>query len=60
MGEENKLDTLELDISEKILRVNGENMKRVSRLELTFEDGEWTLLISRDDVYTTTPTKSKE
>lgn len=48
---------IHIDLSKKIFQLNGKNLNRVSKLELTFENGKWSLLISKDGNYESAVTK---
>jgi len=53
MGVEVKeFKTLEIDVSKGVYRLNGETIDGlVSRLDLEFDNGKWSLLITKDEFY---------
>ncbi len=53
--------SLHIDVKKGEFFLNGEDMKEVSHLELEFNNGEWSLLVTRDELYKQAATaKSKE
>ncbi len=49
---ESKLfESLHIDVKKGEFLLNGEDMKGVSHLELEFNNGEWSLLVTRDEFY---------
>jgi len=49
---ESKLfESLHIDVKKGEFLLNGEDMKEVSHLELEFNNGEWSLLVTRDEFY---------
>lgn len=51
MVERKKLENLTIDIEKGVFLLNGEDMSGVSNLEINFENGRWTLLVTRDEIY---------
>lgn len=52
--DKNELKSLHIDTVRGIYQLNGRDIsKSVSRLELVFEDGIWSLMVTEDYVYTT-------
>lgn len=58
MPKEKEFKSLFIDLENKIFLLNGEEMKGVSELKLTFE-GEWSLLVTRDELYVQAATEIK-
>lgn len=50
--ERKELISVEIDIKKKIFKLNGKDMKGVSGLEIEFNNGKWTLLVTKDEIYT--------
>lgn len=49
-----KFRSINIDVEKGIYQVNGEDMgSDTSRLKLEFEDGEWSLEVTRDHRFTT-------
>lgn len=49
---ESKLfESLHIDVKKGEFLLNGESMKAISHLELEFNNGEWSLLVTRDEFY---------
>lgn len=58
-----KLKSLKVNMKNGVAKVevNGENISpNGSYLNLTFENGEWSLMVSKDEVYSTSDPKSIE
>lgn len=52
MALESKLfESLYIDAKKGEFLLNGESMKAISHLELEFNNGEWSLLVTRDEWY---------
>lgn len=49
--ERKELKSLEIDIEKKIFKLNGEDMTGVSRIDLDFDNGKWTLFVTKDVMY---------
>lgn len=49
--ERKELKSLEINIQEGIYRLNGEDMKGISRLDVEFNNGMWALLVTKDEIY---------
>ena len=43
--------SIHIDTEKGIYLINGEDFSRVSFLELSFEKGRWSLIVSRDEFY---------
>lgn len=47
-----KFESIEIDLSKKIFKLNGELMPEgIHKLSLLFEDGEWSLALTGDKLY---------
>lgn len=46
-----KFNSLHIDINNGVYELNGEKMEGVTELSLNWEDGEWVLNISKDEIY---------
>ena len=44
-------ESLHIDVKKGEFFLNGESMKAVSHLELEFDNGKWSLLVTRDELY---------
>lgn len=55
--EKKKLKSLVIDVENNRYELNGMTMSGVSRLDLDFDNGEWTLLITKDEMYQTASIK---
>lgn len=54
-----KLKSLIIDVENKRYLLNGKEMAGISRLDLDFDNGKWTLLITKDEMYQTAPDATK-
>lgn len=52
--EREKLKSLVIDVEKNRFELNGEPMKCVSRMDLDFDNGKWTLLVTKDVLYDST------
>lgn len=52
--ETKKLKSLEINIEKGVFKLNGEDMKGVSRLDIDYDNGNWTLFVTKDIVYSQT------
>lgn len=52
--ERKKLESLEIDLEKNIYKLNGEDMEFVSRIDISYNNGEWTLFLTKDEVYSQT------
>lgn len=50
--ERKRLETLEININDQIYKLNGNDMLGVKRLVIEFFDGDWSLLVTKDEIYT--------
>lgn len=50
--ERKKLETLEININDQIYKLNGNNMLGVKKLVIEFFNGDWSLLVTKDEIYT--------
>ena len=50
--ERKELKSIEIDIEKKVFKLNGKDMIGISRLDLDFDNGKWTLLVTKDEIYT--------
>lgn len=57
MVERKKLESLTIDIEKDIFLLNGEDMNGVSRLDIEFDNGKWTLLVTKDEIYSQAASK---
>lgn len=51
MVERKRLNSLVIDLEKGIYLLNGEDMKGVSRLDIEFDNGNWTLLVTKEEIY---------
>lgn len=49
--EKKELKSVEIDIQKRIFKLNGEDMKGISRLDIEFFNGKWTLIVTKDEFY---------
>ena len=49
------LKSLLIDVENDRYELNGKPMEGISRLDIDFDNGKWTLLITRDEFYQTVP-----
>lgn len=49
--ERKKFKSLEIDVEKGIYKLNGENMEMISEINLDFDNGKWTLLVTREEIY---------
>lgn len=54
MVERKELKSLTIDIEKGTYLLNGEDMKGVSRLDIEFDNGRWTLLVTINEIYAQT------
>lgn len=54
MVEKKKFDSLEIDVEKGIFKLNGKDMKGVSRLDIDYDNGKWTLFVTQDVIYSQT------
>jgi len=50
--ERKRLETLEINIKDQIYKLNGNDMLGVKRLVIELFDGDWSLLVTKDEIYT--------
>lgn len=55
---EEQLKTLHLDIEKGIYELNGRDISKSSYLNLIFDNGDWSLMITEDSVYSTSDHRS--
>ena len=61
MAKIEKLKTLIIDVEQDIYKVNGRDISESGkRCSLEFEDGEWSLMVTEDTLYTTNDLMFKE
>lgn len=48
-----KFVSIHIDREKGIYEINGEEKRNISRLELEFKNGEWSLMITEDKFYNT-------
>lgn len=60
MVEKRELKSLLIDVEKNRYELNGVELNGVSRLGLDFDNGKWTLLITKDEMYQTASVKSTE
>ena len=54
MAKIEKLTSVYIDVDKNIYKVNGRDISKSGKyLELTFENGRWSLMISEDTIYNT-------
>lgn len=49
--ERKEFKSLHIDIEKGKFQLNGEEMNMVSRIDLEFNNGKWSLLIAKDELY---------
>lgn len=49
------LKSLLVDVENDRYELNGEPMDGISRLDMDFDNGKWTLLVTRDEFYQAAP-----
>ena len=50
--ERHVFESIEINLEKKIHKLNGKDMKGISRISLEFFNGEWVLLVTKDEIYT--------
>lgn len=55
---EKTLESLVIDVKNNRYELNGMPMDGVSRLDLDFDKGKWTLLVTKDEMYQATPKRA--
>lgn len=61
MAKIEKFESVHIDVDKNIYKVNGRDISKSGRyLELTFENGHWSLMISEDTFYSTSDQDVKE
>ena len=50
-----KFKSIEIDLEKGIYKLNGKEMTEVSNLQLSFSNGEWSLMITKDMLFETAP-----
>lgn len=61
MAKIEKFESVHIDVDKNIYKVNGRDISKSGRyLELTFENGHWSLMISEDTLYNTSDQSVKE
>ena len=58
--ESKPFESLHIDVKKGEFLLNGESMKSISHLELEFNNGEWSLLVTRDELYEQVVKAAKE
>lgn len=46
-----KFKSIHIDVEKGICLLNGEDMKYISRLDLEYENGKWSLSVTKDEFY---------
>lgn len=46
------LKSLEINLEKGIFKLNGEDMEGIHRLDIDFDNGRWSLLVTKDEIYT--------
>lgn len=49
--ERKEFKSLEINIEKGVFLLNEEKMRGVSRIDLDFDNGKWTLLVTKDEMY---------
>lgn len=49
--ERKEFKSLQIDLKKGIFLLNGEDIRDVHRLDLEFDNGRWSLLVTRDELY---------
>lgn len=49
--EQKEFKSLHIDIEKGEFQLNGEDMNMVSRIDLEFNNGKWSLLVTKDEIY---------
>ena len=55
--ERKSFKSIHIDTEKRIYLLNGEEVPMVSRINLEFNNGKWSLLITRDELYAQEATK---
>lgn len=55
-----KFKSIEINLEKGIYKLNGKEMTGVSNLQLSFSNGEWSLMITNDMLFETAPKKTRE
>ena len=55
--ERKPLKSIHIDTEKGIYLLNGEEVQMISRIDLEFNNGKWSLLITRDELYAQETTK---
>lgn len=53
------LKSLEINLEKGIFKLNGEDMERIYRLAVDFDNGRWSLLVEKEEIYTQEATIQK-
>lgn len=51
MPEKMELKSIKIDLEKKSYELNGQKMNGISSLILEFNNGSWTLLVTKDELY---------
>lgn len=51
MAERKTFESLHVDLRKNEFLLNGNPMEMITGLDLKFDDGEWSLLVTRDELY---------
>lgn len=54
MVERKELKSLTIDLEKGAYLLNGEDMTGISRLDIEFDNGKWTLLVTKNEIYAQT------
>lgn len=52
--------SIHVDLEKGVFLINGEALPMVNRIDLEFNNGKWSLLITRDELYAQEATKGKK
>lgn len=53
------LKSLEINLEKGIFKLNGEDMEGIYRLDIDFDNGRWSLLVAKEEIYTQEATIQK-
>lgn len=52
--------SIHVDLEKGVFLINGEALPMVSRIDLEFNNGKWSLLVTRDEIYAQKATKNEK
>lgn len=60
VAERKAFKSIHIDLEKGIFLINGEKLPMVSRIDLEFNNGKWSLLVTRDEIYVQKATKNEK